>query len=473
MKRKIIGLVMALSMVGVVQAYNIPWMYGTSGIIKLQQNEYQNNMDTCWYIDTESPNQYLRIYFLSLDTELTYDCLSVYSVDENGNPLSLDFHISGTHWELYTTPSVPNGRVMIRFKSDASICGADGYSGFFINYASVNTLYPTSSYVSGDAYVDGILRVGLPDANSSLTVNGDGFFTDKVSIGSTTYPQYPLDVTGITRSDGYFGNYLTSLPAHTFSYDGKTMGYYSLKWISDSWTNMGPTLWMAAYGGLKFFTQEQVRMAITGSGNVGIGRTDPTYPLDVNGITRSDGYFGNYLTSLPTHTFSYDGKTMGYYSLKWISDSWTSMGPTLWMAAYGGLKFFTRDQVRMAITEDGNVGIGITNPTYKLEVNGIIRSHEVILETTNWPDYVFAPDYCLPSLETVSNHIQEYRHLPDIPSAQELAEKGINLSEMQAKLLQKIEELTLYVIEQDKSIQELQRTNIDLKEEIKALKETR
>jgi len=104
------------------------------------------------------------------------------------------------------------------------------------------------------------------------------------------------------------------------------------------------------------------------------------------------------------------------------------------------------------LNSNGNVGIGITNPTNKLEVNGTIRTKEVIVENTNWPDYVFSPDYQLPSLESVSKHIQENKHLPNIPSAAEVAEQGVSLSEISTKLLQKIEELTLYTIQQQEMI---------------------
>jgi hypothetical protein len=123
----------------------------------------------------------------------------------------------------------------------------------------------------------------------------------------------------------------------------------------------------------------------------------------------------------------------------------------------------------LAVLANGNVGIGVPSPAYKLEVNGTIRTQEVLIETTNWPawpDFVFSPEYRLPPLERVAGHIKEHRHLPDIPSAEEVAERGIQLGEMQSKLLQKIEELTLYAIEQNKAIEEL-------KKEIEALKNNR
>lgn len=89
-----------------------------------------------------------------------------------------------------------------------------------------------------------------------------------------------------------------------------------------------------------------------------------------------------------------------------------------------------------------------------LDVAGTIRSKEVKIEATGWSDYVFGKNYSLPKLTDVENHIQKYGHLPNIPSEKEVLENGVNVVEMQAKLLEKIEELTLYVIEQDKEIKE-------------------
>ncbi len=110
-------------------------------------------------------------------------------------------------------------------------------------------------------------------------------------------------------------------------------------------------------------------------------------------------------------------------------------------------------QQRVTILRGGNVGIGTTTPGYPLTVNGAVRAKEVIVDT-GWSDYVFKPDYRLASLSEVEGVIKKDGHLPGIPSEQEVTEKGISVGQMQAKLLAKIEELTLHQIQQEKQLKQ-------------------
>ncbi len=88
-------------------------------------------------------------------------------------------------------------------------------------------------------------------------------------------------------------------------------------------------------------------------------------------------------------------------------------------------------------------------------INGTLFANEIKVEPTVWADFVFSPDYKLQPLSEVKTHIEKYRHLPDVPSEAQVKKEGVELSEMTVKLLQKIEELTLYVIQQDEKIGEL------------------
>lgn len=111
----------------------------------------------------------------------------------------------------------------------------------------------------------------------------------------------------------------------------------------------------------------------------------------------------------------------------------------------------------------GNMGLGTAiNGDYRLSVNGKIRAKEVIVEA-NWSDFVFEEDYNLKSLKEVEEFINENKHLPDVPSEKEIIENGVNVGEIQSTLLQKIEELTLYMIEQNKRIEKLEQENAELK----------
>jgi hypothetical protein len=106
--------------------------------------------------------------------------------------------------------------------------------------------------------------------------------------------------------------------------------------------------------------------------------------------------------------------------------------------------------------KNGNVGIGVTNPVNPLEVAGTIRAEELIIES-GWADFVFDDNYKLHSIEEVEKHIKEKKHLPGLPTEQEVKNNGVKMGEMQVKLLQKVEELTLYMIQLNKENEELKR----------------
>jgi hypothetical protein len=122
----------------------------------------------------------------------------------------------------------------------------------------------------------------------------------------------------------------------------------------------------------------------------------------------------------------------------------------------------------MTILPSGNVGIGMTTPTYKLDVNGTIHASEVLVDTTG-ADYVFKPAYKLASLSEVEGAIKRDGHLPGIPSAQEMSSRGVNVGDLQTKLLAKVEELTLLMIQQDKKVQQQSQELQELKAENAAM----
>lgn len=119
-----------------------------------------------------------------------------------------------------------------------------------------------------------------------------------------------------------------------------------------------------------------------------------------------------------------------------------------------GITVGSNQRIEGKLVVIGNVGLGTSNPTERLSVAGKIRAQEVIVEMSGWSDHVFSGDYQMQPIEQVEQYIKQENHLPGVPSAKDVAEKGVSVGEMQAILLAKIEELTLHLINQKKQLEE-------------------
>ena len=187
-------------------------------------------------------------------------------------------------------------------------------------------------------------------------------------------------------------------------------------------------------------------ISVTGGGNVGMGTATPGWPLSVRSVQPAQ------LELIGTGTGT-NGYTQMFFT--GTGRGW-QMGVGNSTETYFGVpnKFYVYDggsgSMRIATDTLGNVGIGTTNPQYRLAVNGTIGAKDVIVTNSGWADYVFQPGYRVRPLSEVSAFIEKHRHLPDIPSEAQVKEKGVSVGEMQAKLLAKIEELTLHLIEPEK-----------------------
>ena len=189
------------------------------------------------------------------------------------------------------------------------------------------------------------------------------------------------------------------------------------------------------------------RLTVTGAGNVGIGTTTPEGKLDIYGSVFINTNANLYLKASATSP-SDPG------DLVFLANSNTEYARIYANPGGSDLRFSvgTTPTTRMLVTNTGNVGIGTLTPSYKLSVEGTIGARRVKVTQESWADFVFEPTYKLPPLAELEAYIKANKHLPDVPSAEEITKEGLDVGEMNKILLQKIEELTLHLIEQEKKI---------------------
>lgn len=207
------------------------------------------------------------------------------------------------------------------------------------------------------------------------------------------------------------------------------------------------------------------------TGNVSIGTTNPQNTLEVGGS-------GARFTGAFTETTDFSGLYAGISGTPRIG-FFNGIAAQNWQIdnASGVIRFFQPGVTYMELSTAGlmlvnpttgiikangtansyfmgNLGVGTANPDAKLTVNGTIHTKEVKVDANGWPDYVFNPTYNLPDLRTVRLYIDKNHHLPDMPSAKDIDEHGVNLGEMVKVQTKKIEELTLYLLEQQQKYEQ-------------------
>jgi hypothetical protein len=227
------------------------------------------------------------------------------------------------------------------------------------------------------------------------------------------------------------------------------------------------------------------------SGNTGIGIDTPTEKLDVFGNIRIgsthstegvnalsirylNGSLNNWgsLRSSSATFMSFGVKADNTVSNGWLSSD-ASLNSRLAMTmGNGGFSFLSANQQSTAINSPVTMTEVMKITTAgNAALQGKFEAKEIKVTLTPTADFVFEDDYNLPKLEEVEKHIKEKKHLPEIASAKEMEKEGVNVGEFQIKLLQKIEELTLYTIEQDKRIKQLNEENKQLKSQFDEISE--
>jgi hypothetical protein len=203
------------------------------------------------------------------------------------------------------------------------------------------------------------------------------------------------------------------------------------------------------------------------NGNVGIGTITPSSPLSVVASVEEPANFRNNTAANTRIVISNPSGAVavGIGAVTKHGYLYSSTG-NLFLGADGGP---TMTIIGMA---NGSVGIGTDDTKgYKLGVNGnAIFNKVVVKQYGNWSDYVFNVGYRLRPLSEVEQFIKQYHHLPEVVSAEEVEKNGLDVGDNQATLLKKIEELTLYMIDQSKKQQKIEEEVAQLKEENRELK---
>ncbi|WP_291856845.1 hypothetical protein [Marinilabilia sp.] len=471
-------LIISINLFGQTTNYNSP-----SGEIILTSSEYGNNLTRQYNISTGEDG--LVELVLDYNVELDYDYIYVFDCDESFNKINRIAAFHGTNESIIKTTN-PNGRVVIVFETDGAYngdnIGSDAGYRIIWNSFSANDI-SLANRISDSGQV----LVGSVDSEPNLTIQD---YQNK-SLGN------------LNEQISNFENSMVLLETEY----GEKLG------ISYNRIGTNSDLGISSNGVLSSFANEfsfgtpinEDAFKISATGRIGINNPNTMSALisgRISGVSgekfarfnsSTEGY-GMYLgngggdvgtTFLPNISgYTKDNTAALCFTAEHMGDNSGKRGIMTFDGRQNGKGASGEAVVFEYCSGYGNrlahiTGAGSFFVIKDIEAAGTIRAAEVKVEAGgNTADFVFEDDYELKDLKELESFIKDNKHLPDIPSAKEMEASGINLAEMNKLLLQKIEELTLYVIEQDSQldrknsfVEELNTTMEMQKTEVKELKE--
>ncbi|MCK7555237.1 hypothetical protein MKQ70_09560 [Chitinophaga sedimenti] len=360
-----------------------------------------------------------------------------------------------------------------------------GVSAFCLSSASAQSYRDVLDYYANFAPTHGVkIKTNFPFENSSHmpTIIIEGYAYNALGAGQTEGVTINLMLTYYVYDNGFINSRVSSAggftpPLYLASENGKVVIYIDSKvyfqrfhvkayeagfnlasTAFDNWTAVDelPATFAAP--------TKQVNYQNTFAGMVGIGVGSPSAPLHVVSTTtvgnqNVSAILGNAYNHWTVFGGANGGRIRGsnegYLD---IESSSSGSNTTLY------LNTTSPGNVIMSMQGTSNVGIGTGSPQSKLAVAGTITAQKVRVTSTGWPDYVFEPAHVRPSLPELSQFLTKEKHLPGIPTAAEITAQGHDVGEMNKKLLEKVEELTLYLIEEHKA-------RVALEEKVKLLEQ--
>lgn len=405
-----------------------------------------------------------------IPSDLNY--IGVFGIKEDDNNFGAgvvgwnkNTNAGGTHYGMF---GIANGTISgIQNVSDRNIGVYGSAKGNYNNiglYGTAEGSAAWAGYFNGRAYVSDKLGVGVESPTASLHINcGSSVTPLKISVNTSvkmllnasgnlalghSTPSVRLHIKGtgeLLRLDGTSSSialYNSSVSKAFIQSDNGNL-------------NLGTSTGNAA-GNLYVYMNSSPKMTVLNNGNVGIGTTTPNAKLSIYGG-------GAAIDLIGTNNFIQFYNTSNV-AKSYIQNSGNDLKIGISTGNTNGGVILNSSSGNLTLDKNGNVMINTSTPAtgYKLSVNGKIICEELKVQLNgSWPDYVFENDYQLKSIDEVSAFIKTNKHLPNVPTAKEIEQSGISVGEMQTRMMEKIEELTLYVIQ-------LKNQNDALKNQINA-----